>query len=70
VITIIHEAEHEYHGKARHYLSRHQLADFRKCPELLHRKWCGLIPDSQSSASLMRQNYLVCACLQLVVTVE
>lgn len=53
MIPIIHEAEHDYHGKARHYLSSHQLADFRKCPELLHRKRSGLIPDSQSSAYLI-----------------
>jgi hypothetical protein len=53
MIPIIHEAEHEYHGKAKHYLSSHQLADFRKCPELLRRKRSGLIPDSQSSAYLI-----------------
>ena len=35
---LIHESADEYHAKAKHYLSSHQLADFRKCPQLYYRK--------------------------------
>ena len=35
---LIHESAEEYHAKAKHYLSSHQLADFRKCPQLYYRK--------------------------------
>ena len=42
---IISEPEKIYHSKARQNLSSHQLADFRKCAELYHRKQLGLIPD-------------------------
>jgi hypothetical protein len=35
---VIHESADEYHAKAKHYLSSHQLADFRKCPQLYYRK--------------------------------
>ena len=45
VSPIISEPEGIYHSKARQNLSSHQLADFRKCPELYHRKQLGLIPD-------------------------
>ncbi|MFM2011245.1 MAG: hypothetical protein RLZZ396_29, partial [Planctomycetota bacterium] len=35
---LIHESADLYHAKAKHYLSSHQLADFRKCPQLYYRK--------------------------------
>jgi hypothetical protein len=35
---LIHESADEYRAKAKHYLSSHQLADFRKCPQLYYRK--------------------------------
>jgi hypothetical protein len=35
---LIHESADEYHAKTKHYLSSHQLADFRKCPQLYYRK--------------------------------
>jgi hypothetical protein len=35
---LVHESADEYHSKAKHYLSSHQLADFRKCPQLYHRR--------------------------------
>ena len=35
---LIHESAEEYHAKAKQYLSSHQLADFRKCPQLYYRK--------------------------------
>lgn len=47
---LIAEPADVYHGKSDHYLSSHALADFRKCPELFHRKQLGLIPDSDSTA--------------------
>lgn len=31
---LVHESADEYHAHARHHLSSHQLADFRKCPQL------------------------------------
>jgi hypothetical protein len=42
-----------YHAQAHSYLSSHRLADFRKCPELFHRKQIGLIPDKDSPAYLL-----------------
>lgn len=53
MVPVIHEPEREYHAKAKHCLSSHQLADFRKCPELLRRKRSGLIPDVESNAYLI-----------------
>lgn len=35
---LVHESADEYHAHARHHLSSHQLADFRKCPQLYYRK--------------------------------
>jgi len=43
--SIFHEPAEAYHGKAKDFLSSHQLADFRKSPLLYHRKKLGLIPD-------------------------
>ncbi len=42
-----------YHLKAKHYLSSHQLAEFRRCPLLYHRRQLGLLPDSDSPAYLV-----------------
>jgi hypothetical protein len=36
--VITHEPADLYHSKRSEYLSSHQLADFRKCPLLYHRK--------------------------------
>lgn len=48
--VITHEPAEEYHAHAKEYLSSHQLADFRKCPRLYHRKRMGLIPDEDRPA--------------------
>src|SRR5690606_22922238 len=37
----------------RDCLSSHRLADFRKCPELYHRKQLGLVVDRDSLAYLL-----------------
>jgi hypothetical protein len=50
---IITEPADVYHGKSRDFLSSHLLADFRKCPELFHRKQLGLIPDKDTPAYLL-----------------
>lgn len=50
--TIIQEPADEYHAKARKYLSSHQLGEFRKCPQLYHRRKLGLIPDEDRPAFL------------------
>ena len=47
---LIHEPAKAYHAKAKDHLSSHQLADFRKCPRLYHRKRMGLIPDDDRPA--------------------
>ncbi|TET34882.1 MAG: hypothetical protein E3J72_12160 [Planctomycetota bacterium] len=47
---IIRESAEVYHAKAKKYLSSHQLADFRKCPLLYHRKKLDLIPDKDRPA--------------------
>ena len=52
-LCVVHEPETEYHGKARQYLSSHQLGDFRSCPELYHRKKSGLVPDVDRPAYLI-----------------
>ncbi|HAI11094.1 MAG TPA: hypothetical protein DCM28_05275, partial [Phycisphaerales bacterium] len=43
----------EYHGKAKDFLSSHQLLDFMKCPWLYHKKRTGLMADQDSSAYLV-----------------
>lgn len=35
---IVIESAEEYHAKRNRFLSSHALADFRKCPELFHKK--------------------------------
>ena len=47
------EPADEYHARAKHHLSSHQLADFRKCPLLYYYKRIGLIPDTDSTAYLV-----------------
>jgi hypothetical protein len=47
---IITEPATEYHAKRKDYLSSHMLADFRKCPELFHKKETGLIEDEDRPA--------------------
>ena len=42
-----------YHGKAKQFLSSHQLLDFMKCPWLYHKKHTGEIQDQDSSAYLV-----------------
>ncbi len=39
-----------YRTRAADHLTSHQLADFRKCPLLYHRKKLGLIPDEDRPA--------------------
>lgn len=48
--VLITEPAGEYHAQAKHYLSSHQLADFRKCPWLYRKKQLGLIADMDSPA--------------------
>jgi len=48
----IHEPYEKYRENAKHYLSSHQLGDFRKCPQLYHKKKQGLIPDEDRPAFL------------------
>ncbi len=50
---IIHESADVYHAKAKHYLSSHALADFRRSPLLYHKKQSGLIPDDDRPAYLL-----------------
>ncbi|NLF17831.1 MAG: hypothetical protein GX595_11330, partial [Lentisphaerae bacterium] len=47
---LIAERAEVYHARAGDFLSSHLLADFRRCPELFHRKQLGLIPDEDSPA--------------------
>jgi len=47
------EPEADYHAKAAHYLSSHQLIDFIKCPWLHFKKANGLIEDRDSTAYLV-----------------
>lgn len=47
---LIREPAEVYHEKAKEYLSSHQLADFRKCPLLYHRKRLGHIVEEERPA--------------------
>lgn len=47
---IICESADEYHAKRGKFLSSHALADFRKCPELFHKKETGKIVDEDRPA--------------------
>ena len=50
---IIREPDKTYREKSKHNLSSHQLADFRRCPYLYHKKKIGLIPDEDRPAYLL-----------------
>jgi len=50
--VFIHEPYEKYRENAKHYLSSHQLGDFRKCPQLYHKKKQGVIPDEDRPAFL------------------
>ena len=50
---LVCEPADAYHAKAGEYLTSHQLADFRKCPLLYHKKRAGLIPDEDRPAYLV-----------------
>jgi hypothetical protein len=50
---LIREDAAVYHAQAHSYLSSHRLADFRKCPELFHRKQLGLVEDKDTPAYLL-----------------
>ena len=47
---IITEPTEEYHAKRDKFLSSHALADFRRCPELFHKKETGQIIDEDRPA--------------------
>jgi hypothetical protein len=51
--VLIQESASVYHAKAEHYLSSHQLADFRKCPLLFYQKKQGLIEGEERPAYLV-----------------
>jgi voltage-gated potassium channel Kch len=50
---IIIEPAEEYHAKRDRFLSSHALADFRKCPELFHKKESGEITDEDRPAYII-----------------
>jgi hypothetical protein len=50
---LIRETDVQYREKAKDHLTSHQLADFRKCPLLYHRKKLGLIEDEDRPAYLL-----------------
>lgn len=50
---VTHEPADVYHAKSKEYLSSHQLADFRKCPLLYHRKKLGHIAEEERPAYLV-----------------
>jgi len=47
------EPADEYHAKAEHYLSSHQLLDFMACPWLYRKKQLGLIAGDDTPAMLV-----------------
>jgi hypothetical protein len=50
---LVHESADLYHAKAKHYLSSHQLADFRKCPQLYYGKKTQPLTQEESPAYLL-----------------
>jgi len=50
---LVREPFEVYQAKKREYLTSHQLADFRKCPQLYHQKKLGLIDDEDRPAYLI-----------------
>lgn len=53
VPVILHEPFREYQAKSKLHLTSHQLADFRRCPLLYHKKKLGLVPDEDRPAYLI-----------------
>jgi len=51
--SLLREPAEEYHAKAAEYLTSHELADFRKCLLLYHKKKLGLIEDGDRPAYLV-----------------
>jgi hypothetical protein len=51
----IDEPAEVYHGKAREYLSSHQLIDFMKCPLLYNKKQTGEIQDQETTSFMVGQ---------------
>jgi hypothetical protein len=51
--VIIRESFAEYKAKSKVHLTSHQLADFRRCPLLYHKKKLGLVPDEDRPAYLI-----------------
>jgi hypothetical protein len=47
------EPADEYHAKASHYLSSHQLIDFMNCPWLYRKKQLGLMQREETAAMLI-----------------
>jgi hypothetical protein len=56
--ALLREPYEMYREKAKEYLSSHQLADFRKCPALYHKKRLGLLPNEDRPAYLLGHTYL------------
>jgi hypothetical protein len=50
---IIIEPAEEYHARRDRFLSSHALADFRRCPELFHKKESGEITDEDRPAYII-----------------
>lgn len=50
---LVREPEEVYRAAAREHLTSHQLADFRRCPELYRRKKLGLVEDEDRPAYLV-----------------
>jgi len=51
--VILRESFEVYHENAKQYLTSHQLADYRRCPLLYHKKKLGLIEDEDRPAFLV-----------------
>ncbi len=50
---LIKETIEEYHAQRKDHLSSHQLADFRRCPDLYNQKRQGLIVDKDRPAYII-----------------
>jgi hypothetical protein len=50
---LIREPADVYHAQANKFLSSHQLADFRKCPQLYYQKKLGIVRDEDRPAYLL-----------------
>lgn len=51
--VFIHEPADEYHGKAKDYLSSHQLMDFIRCPWGYHQKQILVADDSKEDMAFL-----------------